>query len=428
LATKFSTGNVIKHNGKWGGLVWATDDDGNRKRIFKTLKDENGSPIECTPKTNRGRNRAIGALAVWREELITSEAEELAATKEETVLRGVTLGDYLDRYLDSLESTHHIERSTLASYRASAKKINATLGDALVTELTTGEVERWEAELLNAEGLSNRSVIKHHRLLSQALKYAVNCGMLPQNPCDCVKLPKSKREQPHAMTREQAADLLATLAAMNPTRVVTAARISILSGLRVGEVCALTWGDVNFERHILRVNKAIGTGEGGSYVKGTKNSYSTRDIPMTRALEDAFRDRRRQVYGEAEDAGVFPNPKQVMGSYVLGHLDGEHVNPNCISREWGQLRRLLGVTDSKGNPLRFHDLRHTYATLAVQAGMDIKSLSAMLGHADASMTLNVYASSDEQARRAAADRMAEFMGEAESHGRVMSFKRAANDD
>ena len=426
MATKFSSGSVTKRGNRWLGLIWATDGDGNRKRLTKTLKDENGSPIECDPKTNRGRNRAIGALAAWREELIASEAEEREEGEKETTLRGVTLGDYLGRYLDSLESTHHIERSTLASYRASARKIDAALGDIPVTELTTGDVQKWEAELLNADGLSNRSVVKHHRLLSQALKYAVDCGRLEQNPCDRVKLPKYRREQPHAMTREQTADLLATLSAMEQTRVVTAARVALLAGLRVGEICALTWGDVDFERHMLRVNKAIGTGDGGSYVKGTKNSYSTRDIPMTRPLEDAFRDRRRRVYGEAEDAGVFPNPKQVMGSYVLGHLDGEHVNPNCISREWGQLRRLLGVTDSKGEPLRFHDLRHTYATLAVQSHMDIKSLSAMLGHADASMTLNVYASSDEQARRAAAEQMAEFMGDAESHGRVITFERAAN--
>lgn len=422
----YSQGSVTKCRGKWMGQIWETDKNGNRVRKNKMLKEQDGSSIPCDKDSNRGRNRALAALARWRADLIAVGERGGDGQEDAHDLSGVTLREYLDSYLDSLEGTHHVEKSTLASYRGSARKVDAALGDIPVTELTTGDVQKWEAELLNADGLSNRSVVKHHRLLSQALKYAVDCGRLEQNPCDRVKLPKYRREQPHAMTREQTADLLATLSAMEQTRVVTAARVALLAGLRVGEICALTWGDVDFERHMLRVNKAIGTGDGGSYVKGTKNSYSTRDIPMTRPLEDAFRDRRRRVYGEAEDAGVFPNPKQVMGSYVLGHLDGEHVNPNCISREWGQLRRLLGVTDSKGEPLRFHDLRHTYATLAVQSHMDIKSLSAMLGHADASMTLNVYASSDEQARRAAAEQMAEFMGDAESHGRVITFERAAN--
>lgn len=425
MAARYTQGTVSKYHGKWRGRITRVDSDGSRHNLTRMLKEADGSRIECDAQTNRGRNRAVAALVAWREELVASEAEEREESKRDATLRGVTLREYLDSYLDSLEGTHHVEKSTLASYRGSARKVDATLGDIPVTELTTGDVQRWETELINAEGLSNRSVVKHHRLLSQALKYAVDCGRLEQNPCDRVKLPKYQRKQPQAMTREQAADLLATLSAMEQTRVVTAARVALLAGLRVGEICALTWRDVDFERHTLRVNKAIGTGDGGSYVKGTKNSYSTRDIPMTRPLEDAFRDRRRRVYGEAEDAGVFPNPKQVMGSYVLGHLDGEHVNPNCISREWGQLRRLLGVTDSKGEPIRFHDLRHTYATLAVQSHMDIKSLSAMLGHADASMTLNVYASSDEQARRAAAEQMAKFMGDAESHGRVITFERAA---
>lgn len=424
MATRFSGGSVCKCRGHWRGYVYATDEDGSRKRLAKVLKEEDGSTIECDGKTNRGRNRAVAALARWRDELIAADGEEPENARD---LCGVTLCEYLDGYLGMLANTHHVESSTLASYRASARKICAALGDALVTDLTTEQIQAWETTLLNADGLSARSVTKHHRLLSQAMRYAVESGRLGSNPCDRVKLPRYHREQPHALTREQAADLLSTLQAMPQTRVVCAARVSLLSGLRVGEVCALQWQDVDFGRHVLHVTKAIGAGEGGSYVKSPKNNYSARDVPMTPLLESALRERRAAVMDRAADAGVYPSPEQARSAYVLGRLDGEHVNPNCISREWGQLRKLLGVTDSKGNELRFHDLRHSYATLAVQSGMDVKSLSANLGHADASMTLNVYASSDERARRAAAAMFDEFMGEAEEHGRVMAFRAASGE-
>jgi integrase len=366
----------------------------------------------------------LAALARWRSDLIAEDERRGDGQEDAHDLSGVTLREFLGDYLDMLEGTHHVEQSTLSSYRASARKISSALGGETVPDLTTKQIQAWEVGLLNADGLSSRSVIKHHRLLSQALKYAVDSGALPQNPCDRVKLPKYRREQPHALTKEQAADLMASLEAMPQTRVVCAARVSLLSGLRVGEVCALQWRDVDFQQHVLHVTKAIGAGEGGSYVKAPKNEYSARDVPMNSLLESALRDRRDEIMGKAADAGIYPSPEQVRCAYVLGRLDGKHVNPNCISREWGQLRRLLGVTDSKGEPLRFHDLRHSFATLAVQGHMDVKSLSAILGHADASMTLNVYASSDEQARRAAADKFGEFMGEAERHGQVMQFRKA----
>jgi integrase len=424
MAAKYSRGSVGKFRNQWRGRITRTDQDGTRHNLTRMLRDELGEPIPCEKNTQRGKNTALAALARWRSDLIAEDERRGDGQEDAHDLSGVTLREFLGDYLDMLEGTHHVEQSTLSSYRASARKISSALGGETVPDLTTKQIQAWEVGLLNADGLSSRSVIKHHRLLSQALKYAVDSGALPQNPCDRVKLPKYRREQPHALTKEQAADLMASLEAMPQTRVVCAARVSLLSGLRVGEVCALQWRDVDFQQHVLHVTKAIGAGEGGSYVKAPKNEYSARDVPMNSLLESALRDRRDEIMGKAADAGIYPSPEQVRCAYVLGRLDGKHVNPNCISREWGQLRRLLGVTDSKGEPLRFHDLRHSFATLAVQGHMDVKSLSAILGHADASMTLNVYASSDEQARRAAADKFGEFMGEAERHGQVMQFRKA----
>ena len=103
----------------------------------------------------------------------------------------------------------------------------------------------------------------------------------------------------------------------------------------------------------------------------------------------------------SSDLDVLPTPEQLASCYVIGGLDGRYPTPSVVSREWGQLRDLLGITDANGNPLKFHDLRHTWATIAVQSGADIKSVSAIMGHADASMTLNTYASSDADARRMA---------------------------
>ena len=419
---RLSNGNLYKHNGRWVGQILRTDDSGNKKRLTHSLTEPDGSPIPCDPKTNRGRNRAIAALARWRGELLAAEAEDEAAEARSASLSGVTLGEYLNAYLDGLKASHSVERSTMTAYQASARKVAEALGSVEVTELKREQVQEWESRLLNADGLSPRSVTKHHRLLSQALKTAVENGQLAANPCEGVRLPKRHREQPHAMTKDAANALLGTLAAMPQKRAVAAARIALTSGLRVGEVCALTWADVDADTGVLRVNKAVGMGGGGAYVKAPKNPYSVRDVPITPQLRAALDARRAEVIAEAERLDVLPTPEQLASCYVIGGLDGRYPTPSVVSREWGQLRDLLGITDADGHPLKFHDLRHTWATIAVQSGADIKSVAAIMGHADASMTLNTYASSDADARRMAAEKISRFMGEAPRHGDVEAFR------
>lgn len=421
MPREYNRGNVIKGRKFWRGKIRCTEPDGKKSYITRTLRDESGNEIPCDKNSNRGRNHAIGALNRWRDELIAQASQETEDAEEARDLTGVTVRDYLSRYLSMLESSHSIEKSTAQTYESSARRINETLGDVPVTELTRKQVQAWITTMVNDDGFSPRTVTKNFRTLSQCLRYGVESGQLASNPCDGARLPKYHREQPSALTREQARDLLATLANMPQSRVVCAARVSLLSGLRIGEICALTWADVDHSRHALNVNKAVGAGGGGSYVKGTKNSYSTRTVPMTPLLEGALRDRRNYVIGKAADAGIYPSPEQLRGSFVLGNLDGAVIAPAGVSREWAHLRELLGVMDSNGRPLVFHALRHTYATLAVQSGMDIKSLSAILGHSSSAMTLDTYASSDEAARRAAADMFAEFMGEAPRHGEVRPF-------
>jgi integrase len=420
MAGHYSAGNVIKARGKWRGQILYTDEAGNRKRLSKNLEDADG-PIPCDARTNRGKNRALAALDRWRAELIEADAKAETQGKPSPNLAGMTVGEYLDAFLDELGATQHVEESTLTGYRSSARAIKADLGDRYVTDLTTADVQQWEIDLLG-RGLSNRTATKHFRLLSQAIQAVVDSGKLMTNPCKSVKLPKYQREQPHAMTREQTNELLATLAALPQTREVAAARISLCSGMRRGEVCALTWADVDEAAGMVHVTKAIGEGAGGAYIKTPKNHYSVRDIPMTPQLADAFKARRSYVLAEAGKQDVTPSPSQLAAAYVLGDLSGSYPNPAVIGRGWIQLRSLLNITDAQGRPLKFHDLRHTYATLAIQAGADVKSLSSILGHKDASMTLNVYASSDEGARRLAAKRIGEFLGPTPTHGAVEQFR------
>ncbi len=445
----FSSGTVRRYQKVYGGterLVWRgqitfTDATGKRHHYTKILKDAGGRLIPCYPEgskdQNKGKNLAEGALKRWREELVAEQAkkekaaQEAAALEEqrarrETKLDGVTVSQFMDEYIAGLRESKHVEGSTLTGYVSTARRIKAGLGDRLVAELDSKQIQVWEDALQNQEGLSGRTVTKVHRLLSQALRSAVIAGQLDDNPCagGKIKLPKAKREQPHALTRNQANDLLATLATMPQTRVVAAARISLLSGMRLGEVCALTWGDVDRGNGLIRITQAVGSGEGGAYLKRPKNSYSVREVPLTPQLIAALQARMAKVQEEARMAldGAELSPAEMSHLYVLGDLHGNIPSPTGVTREWRQFRELFGITDSKGNPLRFHDLRHTWATIAVQSGADIKSISACLGHSNAAMTLDVYASSDTDAKKIAARKFSEYLGDTPPHGLVKQLR------
>lgn len=424
----------------WRAQITRTDEDGSHHNTTRILKDQDGKPLPCNPDgsrdPNEGQKKAEGALRRWRAELIAADEEEeraaIAAARREAErkanpLAGVTVSEFMHDYLSMLEGSGAVEKSTLTGYSYSVKRIDAALGDVLVTKLTTKNIQAWENTMRRGEGLSERTITKVHRLLSQALNAAVECGNLQRNPCKSVKLSKDKREKPHAMTRKQASDLLATLAAMPQTQVVSAARIALCSGMRIGEVCALRWEDVDVERRVLHVRRAIGRGVGGAYVKAPKNEFSVRDIPMVPQLRAALDARRERVLADAKEKEVMPSPEQLSQCYVVCDVDGRFVNPYTISTGWAQLRDLLGVTDADGHPLKFHDLRHTWATIAVHSGADIKSVSAIMGHADTTTTMNTYASSDEDARRLAAEKFSEYLGEPGERGEVKTFRKAAGE-
>ena len=175
--------------------------------------------------------------------------------------------------------------------------------------------------------------------------------------------------------------------------------------MRRGELLALRWRNVDFEQRILHVKASIGFGENGHYEKEPKNGGSRRSIPMPDEVVGILTRRLTSARAECFKAGV-PFEQSM---FVLGGPDGEFMAPERLSRHWAVTVRQLGLVGSEGEPPKFHDLRHTFATAAILAGTDIKSVSSLLGHANAAMTLNIYTGVNPQAKRTAMDAVAATM-------------------
>ena len=368
----------------WVGYV----KDSNRRQKCKTLKayvNRNGktSPVKT-------EDQARTALDQWRTEL-----ENAAIRDADNIPQASTpVADYVDGYIDDLEVTQSVEPSTVDGYRKSAKYVRERFSKTPMSDLTTAMVQKWEGGLIK-RGLSASTVGKAHRLLKMICKHAVEVHDLTWNPCDAVKPPRRKAPDPNSLSAQDGARLAMTLAAMEPTPVVTAATLSLFSGMREGEVAGLRWRECDFDNHVIHVRESIGTASGGTFSKTPKTSGSRRDVPLTDQMQTALEARRAKMTEECEEAGIDTNSddfEAYFGSlYVLGTADGRWHNPTSLSREWSALASAMGLVGSQGRRVCYHDLRHSFATRAIAAGADVRSVSAVLGHANVSMTLNVYA-------------------------------------
>ena len=179
-----------------------------------------------------------------------------------------------------------------------------------------------------------------------------------------------------------------------------AVKIALHTGMREQELCGLRWKDVDMKAGVLHIRNVIGRDGGKTYEKEPKTGGSRRDVPISPEVAEALNMRRAQMAEECMETGIALTPDH----HVIGRIDGSYMNPHSLWRDWKAIAKSLGLVGTEGKVPVFHDLRHTFATAAIASGADVKSVSSILGHANAAMTLNIYASADAEAKRRAMER------------------------
>ena len=350
------------------------------------------------PATVRTKAEALDALAEWKAKM-NRQARTDGLPDART-----PVGEYVSSYIDDLESSQSIERRTVRDYRGIAKRITAGLGEVALGELTPTMIQKWENSL-TAAGLAPSTVIKYHRVLSETCKHAVNVDVLTKNPCDAVKTPKRQAPSPNALSAQDYARLAATLDAMAPMPLTTAAAIALHTGMRQGEICGLRWRCYDPDERTIRVEESIGVAHGGTYSKAPKTLSSHRIIPVSALLARALERRRAVMAAELQEAGLELSAEEFGALYVIGTIDGRYRDPLRVCKEWAGVSESFGLIGTQGRKITFHDLRHSFATRAVAAGADVKAVAGVLGHANAAITLNVYADADPESKRRATNRV-----------------------
>lgn len=319
------------------------------------------------------------------------------------------LGDFLtDDWLPAIRVT--VEASTWASYRRYLRlHVIPHLGGARLESVDAGMLNRLYAELLDhgrldgkPGGLSRRSVRYVHSIIGRALGDAVRWGRILRNPSLAATPPRAaqtKTQSPEMKTWD-AETLAGFLQAERASRYHVAFLFLATTGCRRGEALGLRWGDVDLAAGRSSLRHTIGAIEHRIYEKSTPKSHRARVIDLDADTVAALRSWRIQ---QAEER-LLLGPAYDDRSLVFCHPDGRPYHPDRFSREFD--RRIARHLVPR---IRLHDLRHTWATLALQAGVDVKIVSERLGHASATITWDIYQHVTPAMKSDAAGRVADLI-------------------
>jgi integrase len=327
-------------------------------------------------RTLYGRTRREVALKLAK--AIADRGEGIVFDDE-----NMTLGEYLDSWLRS--SVHGtVRKSTFDRYEIAVRvHIKPALGRIKLKKLTPAQVQGFYRDELDA-GAAPASVNKLHVVLHRALKQAVEWCMVPRNVTEVVRAPQPVPKEMRALSAEDADRLLQ---AARGDRLEALYVLAVHTGMRQGELLALKWQDVDLENSTLRVRRTLSKSKGRLLVAEPKTRQSRRTILLTGAAVAAL---RAHLDRQLEEIQILGDDYRDEG-YVFTSEAGTLINPsNLRRRSFASLLERARASWPGMPQIRFHDLRHTCATLLFSRDLHPKYVQELLGHARISITLDTY--------------------------------------
>lgn len=364
-----------------------------RVRVF-VGRDEGGRR-QYLSRTVKGTKRQA-------DEVLAKMQTELAAgTYVEPVKQ--TVNEYLDAYLEAARV--RVRPRTHDSYSTLLKLyVRPELGRVALTKLTSEMIQRAYGQL-QVRGLSARTIRYAHSVLNAALRQAQRRGHLGRNPAEMVDLPREDRQEMRAMSASEASRFLA---AADGDRWHPLFLVAITSGMRPGELLGLRWGDVSLDSGVISVQRTLvlrkPTQEApeGWQLQEPKTSRGRRVIKLPAAAIQALRTHRAEQNEERLAAG----PGYQNHDLVFAGSEGKPLHyRNLVRRHFKPVLRAAGLPED----LRLYDLRHTCATLLLQAGENPKVVAERLGHASVTLTLDTYSHVLPDMQQRAAERLQEVL-------------------
>ena len=369
------------------------------------------------PATNRVRH----ASRVVRSSKITDARLALAQLAAEVESRrfagpGITFGALLEEWLRFGERGGWASKTIAENRRKVEKVIAPMLGSIRLDQLDAHRLDTFYQELfagLDREGLSGaplapRTVLGYHRLISAALRQGRKWGKVEKNVAEDATPPKVIPKKWAIPTPAQVAELIAKAERSDRLpEFSTFLRLAAHTGARRGELCALTWGDVDLVTGTLTIRHAIGTFSGGTELKDPK-THAIREVTLGRQMVEELIGRLDRAGEMAARFGCTIGPESFV--FSLDPNGSTYLRPDTVTQAFVRLREQLERETGREWSFRFHDLRHFAASQSLAAGFSATDAAQRLGHADATLIHTTYGHGTAERARALADALEANLG------------------
>jgi integrase len=397
---KRGAGNLrLRKDGRWEGRCFIRYDE-NGKPVYKNVLDRDKKAAQ--EKLNR---------------LI----EECAGMKSSKIKSDMPFGDWLEFWYEYF-SKPGLRPKTQECYESRIyDHIIPQLGSIPLNKLTQLDLQQFyhqiktSGRLKNAEklgkGLSDRSVRSCHATCRSALEKAKNEKLILHNPAVGCKLPPKKAAEMQVFDHDEMRKFLIEAKKQNYFELCL---LELATGMRKGELLALQWHDINFSTSELNICRQVSRVKGTLVTSKPKTKASIRTVilpPSVVNVLEEYKDQQNQV-----SRWLFPSPVK----------EDSPLDPDSIGRRMHKIMDAAGVKQ-----VRFHDLRHTFATNAIEGGMDPKTLSAVIGHVSAATTLDIYSHVTDNMQKNAAQKIGGFLDRGKSKmekSKIIAFKPDNNPD
>lgn len=360
------TGSIQTKNGKYYAVINLIDNNGKRKQKWIST----GLEIKGNKKK--------------AEQFLRDKIKEFELQKN-IVSVDMLFTDYIVLWLDTIKIS--VDEITYKGYKwmcdahilpyFTSKKIK-------LCDISRNHIQDYinykfeNGRLDNKGGLSPKTLKEHKLIINSVLKEAVKNDLISKNPCEFVKLPSIQHREPTFYTKQQVSELLT---AIEKEDLYPLIYLTIIFGLRRSEVLGLKWDSVDFDRKFITIKHTVVNYRGTVEKDTTKNKTSRRTYPMNDYVEKMLLDIKSK---ENENRCLF-GKEYINNDYIFKWNNGKPFSPDYITAKFSKL-----LKENNLPHIRFHDLRHTCASLLIDNNYQLKDIQEWLGHADIQTTANIY--------------------------------------
>jgi integrase len=388
---KLIAGHLTLKNGRYYAVLNYRNAGGQRKTKWIALG---------LPEKGNKRKAEAELARLWAEFEPPKEVGDLSSD--------MLFTDYLLEWLEIAKG-----RLAVATYSSYAAMIKKPVGPYFrQRNLTLRELEARHLQMFYSKMLRKvkpNTVIHYHAIIHSALKYAVKTDMLVQNVADKVERPKKNSFQPVFLSAEEMQKMFE---ALRGTKLELPVLVAAFYGFRRGEVLGLKWDAIDFDQNTITIRHTVTSCDlDGKRVLVASDTTKTKSSMRTLPLVPFMRERLLTLKEEQQE-----NRRLCGRSYIKDYLEyvcvneiGDLIKPHYVTESFPKLLKAKGMRQ-----IRYHDLRHSCASLLLANGVPMKQIQEWLGHSDFSTTANIYAHLDYSSKLTSADAMLNGLGFAQN--------------